>query len=50
MNQFEVCLQSRGGSPVTITVTANSSSQAKQIALAQYPGWIIASTRDLGRR
>lgn len=49
MNQFEVTLLSNGGSGITVTVNANSSDQAKSIARAQYPGFTVTSTRDLGR-
>lgn len=49
MNKFEVTIQTNGGSNVTITVNANSAGQAKSIAQAQYPGWTVTSTRDLGR-
>lgn len=50
MNMFEVCLLSKGGSPIKIHVAANGSQQAKLVALSMYPGFTIASTRDLGRR
>lgn len=49
MNMFEVCLLSPGGSPVTIRVAANSSEQSKAVAKSMYPGWTVASTKDLGR-
>lgn len=49
MNQFEVTVQTSGGSTLTVTVNANSAGQAKSIAQAQYPGWTVTSTRDLGR-
>ena len=50
MNQYEVTVQSPGGQTITIVVGANNSDQAKMVAKAQYPGWTVTSTRDLGRR
>jgi hypothetical protein len=49
MNQFEVTVQSSGGTTLTVVVSATSSGQAKSIAQGQYPGWTVTSTRDLGR-